>query len=91
MALQTIKHGRRHLNVMIEGNDPFRRQIFLETSSGETFDELSKILPHSLLVDAFWIEVGKEEIADELRFLQRTEITNQSGFNVYRMYKLIKL
>lgn len=82
------KKGDR-LWVVLLNPDSFECQILLETDEGEHHSDLSKILPHKPLLNAVWVEKDKEDMADAITFLERTEAVTQNGFNNYRMFNII--
>lgn len=87
--VQKIKVNGKSLSVYLI-NEPFNTYLYLLDSNGEPYMDISTKIEDNPLDDAIWVKVGgkEEKIADNLKFLSKTNATTTSGFNSYRKYDI---
>jgi hypothetical protein len=89
--IRTINFNGKKLTLHKVADNPMKVQFYLNTTRGESYVDINKILPTNMLVDAIWVETGgiEEKIADTLEFLEKTDRTTKSGYNNFIMYNIV--
>lgn len=71
-------------------HDPFKIQYILYDKNLDPYDAINKIIENNLLFNAIWVEKESkmEKIADEITYLEKTNITTRSGYYIYIKYNI---